>query len=550
MNSENQNQLNQLIISFKQIIQCLEQKIASESSYVELIEFFRQKTNFLTKNERLKVKLVSRSADSVLKLQTASKDNAQLRSLYDFEAIAPFKHLNQIVRDCSLIVIIFQSERIISEHQLKLIELAQAQQVDVTVLVEQSESTESQQTFASYLKQQKHSDIKQLLLTKSFFAPSDHANMDRYQRFLLDCRDALTKKLVSQHLKEAQDKIELIFNREKNYNWQQVKQIESRYLKSNKVHEYRQRILIKKFNSIERLQQQKSQAFRQEINQLKKQYLNIFMPDSWLFQLQEIISNAELKSESEKDQTYLYLTVAQGDRREYLHSYILNLYQQQIDEVLDSQWANISCLYGDGGLAKFVKEANQKISELELWKSSDLASPTLDFSTTPSPKLDIAEIVDLHTLKLQSKLLFDYNYTQSSWFKLLMSGLIGMGIYLVTKLYSGTGRYIGFFILIFQIINIVTGQSLKQAKLKSHQKELRRMVNSKYQTLARLVVEQIAQTLILSFEAENKKYQAALDDISELAETRLAEIKQKIEGYQTRSNQLEQHRVKINSWLK
>ncbi len=158
--NKNQNQLNQLIISFQQIVQYLEQKIESEPSYVELINFLQQKTDFLTKNNQPNVKLVSRSADSVSKLQAASEDNDDLRSLYDFEAIAPFKHLNQIVKGCSIIVIIFQSERTISEHQLKLIELAHAHKVDVLVLVEQSKSKEWQHGFEAYLKEQKSSDMK------------------------------------------------------------------------------------------------------------------------------------------------------------------------------------------------------------------------------------------------------------------------------------------------------------------------------------------------------------------------------------------------------
>ncbi|MGL6343065.1 MAG: hypothetical protein ACRC80_28495, partial [Waterburya sp.] len=171
--------------------------------------------------------------------------------------------------------------------------------------------------------------------------------------------------------------------------------------------------------------------------------------------------------------------------------------------------------------------------------------PKLTLITQVQPSLDLIQIIDIHCLKNQTRMLFDYNYTQSSWFRLLIAGLIGLGIYLVTKLYLGTGKYIGFFILIFQIINLLTGQNIKKLKIKQHQKELKRIVDNKYQNLIRIIVDKLIQTLIDSLELQGKLYQQQIEAIVTGSATKSKTNPTIINQQQVRINNLQQDQEKI-----
>ena len=541
--------LDELVEKLEKSKNYLSKRSKSGIDYSELIEQINSKIDFINQNSKLVIKIVSTSKDLALKLQAKSEANYSLRSLYNFETIFPFKNLPKIVSNCDAIVFVLRSDGVINNHQYRLINLAIKKKVHLIVLLQQGENSLSI-TSNNYLKSQNYADIeKYLLLKDTFFDLNNTLHLQFYRDFLIDLTTRLKNRFVRHNFQETIDLVNLFFNNKRSKNWQKIKQIKTTHLEQREAENYRQQILAKTFKQIEKQQQQKVLSIKQALNQSRSCYTNPFMPDSWMFELQEIIERSQVKLVKEKTETYLYLVIENGKSTEYLHSYILNFFQEKATEVLKSQWSKINYIYAEGGLESFVIEANQKIALISLLNDSDTEKNKIVFDFEPFPRLDINNIVDLQCFKIHSRTIFDYSYTQSSWFKLLIFSSIGLAIYLITKIYFGTGRYIGFFILIFQIINIFTGHSIKELKLKSHKKELQRSINNKYQILIRLIVEQIIQASIANLEKKNDLYQTQINAILNLAHQKLDLIKQDVNQYQSIENKLDRDMSKIMSFL-
>ena len=546
----NSSQLDKLIDGLEKSKSYLIDKYVSEASYKDLIAKLDRKINFLIQNSQLTIKLVSTSANLVSKLKAESEADSELRSLCLFEAVSPFKNIPEIIKNCAAIVLVFQSHHVITQHQHKLINLARKKDLDLFILIAKSKSANSPKSLAQYLKLQNYADIKDFLGSKdTFFDFDDRQHFKFYRQNLIE-RAAISKnKLVFNNIQEISNQIEHFYTYQINTNWRKIKQIKSQDLQSREVNNYQQQILAKTFNKIAQKQQQTVLSLRQKLNQSRSSYTNPFMPDSWVFELQEIVERSQIKLVKEKAKTYVYLVVKNGDRLEYIHSYVLNLYQEKVNAALELQWSKINDNYAEGELNLFIAETNSKIAEISILKSSLVEDKKIKSNSEPYPKLDLNDIIDIKCLKANSKLIFDYSYAQSSWFKLLVFGFIGIAIYLITKIYFGTGIYIGFIILVFQAINIITGQSIKKIKLKSHKKELQRTINNKYQIMIRLIVEQMIQTLIASLDKKNNQYQADINAISEMAQDKLDRINQELTQHQARKNKLEKDKEGILSLL-
>ena len=544
-----QNQLDKLIYSLEESKSYLSKKANLNFGYRHLIKKIDSRIDRINTSKPV-IKLVSTSCNLVSKLKQKSESSAELKPIYDFEAIAPFKNILKIAENCTAIVAIFNSSQIVTQHQRKLIDLARKKEISLFILVVDRESNHKSQTLDEYLRSQLNLSHKSFSLpVNSFFDPNSDSNFKDYQQFLIQQKVILKEKFIRDNRKNAIEEIELFFNRQNAITREKINQVKQDYLQGKEVHYYHQQILNKTFNQIKQRKQQKLVLLKQKINQSRSVYLNPFKSNSWLFELQEIIESSQVKIVQEKANAYVYATVKNGNRTEYIHNYILNLYQQRVVDFLESQWSNINYVYGNGGFKDLIVEINQTIGDISLLEYSAIQISTITFDLEPFPKLNISEIIEPYCLQTNSKLIFDYNYTQSTWFKLSISLAIGISIYLITKLYFGEGKYIGFFILFFQIINIFTGQSAKQIKLKSHEKELRRTLNNKYQIFARLVVEQMIQTLIADLDRKSEQCQTQIDAIAELAFKQLSKIERDLKQYQSKIKQLDRDRIKLTAWL-
>jgi hypothetical protein len=521
---------SRLIENLEKTQKYLAQKVAIQPSYACLIQTLDSTIETLKESIKPVVKFVSPSVRLASKLKEQSEENKILRSLYNFQAVSPIKQLYEIVKNCDVICLVYNSRHNIQKHHQKLIELAQQNNISLILLVIQTKIDYPYTHLSNWLTAQNYSQVNQLLLGWDNFGNLEDLHyQDSYQQLLIQLHTTVTVQSQERIIKEIIPQIKHFFYIEIT-NTQQNKNNLSQIV--NTV-EYQQ-VIKKNKQEIK----QYIQNTKQTIQQSKSDYLNPFRSDTWMYQIQEIIQSSQVQITTENGKPYVELIVKNNKNTEYLHSYILSLYQQKIIDTLVFQWSNINYVYEEGGLQVLINKIN---AELETVISPDLSQieiPKFTLITELKPNLDLTTIIDNHCLRGHTRIPFDYNFTQSSWFRFLISCLIGLGIYLVTKLYFGTGKYIGFFILIFQIINLLTGQSIKKTKIKQHQKELKRLVDNKYQNLIRIIVDKLTQTLINYLESVSQLYQQQIEKII------TNELQPKPETTQT-TNNLQQDKEKI-----
>ncbi|MCC0177510.1 hypothetical protein I4641_11025 [Waterburya agarophytonicola K14] len=548
----NSGQLDELIDNLVKSKNYLDRQVEFKTNYPNLIDTFNSRIEILQQNNKPTIKIVSSSAnlEDILRIKAKAKAKAKLRSLYSFEVVCPINNIYKIADNCSAIFLFYLSDQKITPHHQKLIDLATKRNISLFILVKQEQSENGTKTLAKWIESQEYKQIYRLSFPfDDFFDLNSSQHIDLYLQFLINLAVEINRKFVCQHSQDIVAKVEQFFSKEKKSNWQNIKQLKEDYLQGKEINDYRQFIINKTFNKINQQQQQKILYLKQKINQSRSNYLNLFIPDSWLFEIQQLIDSSQIELVKEANGTYLYLTINNSEKTKYIHDYILEAYQYKITQALAFQWSKINHVYGEGGLNTFIDRTKAKLSEINLLQSSAIELLKIDTDTELVPQLNITDVIDPYCLQLNSRILFDYNYIQGSWLKLLIFVCVGTIIYLISKLYFGTGIYIGFFILIFQLTNILTGQNIKTLKLKQHQKDLQRTVNNRYQNLVRLIVDHLINTLIISLDRKNQAYQHKIDAISDLAHQELDRIKQDIDRLQVKQNRLEQDRIKIKSWF-
>ena len=409
-----------------------------------------------------------------------------LRSHFEFQTCAPITNIQQIVRHCELICFIYYFKHSVTKQHHKLIELARQNNIDLILLVRQPDGNIQDASLSSWLKA-RDCLLDEVLLLDDFINLNHPADIDLYQQLLWRSHESLQNRFIVRHQQELKTLIEVFFAR-------QIASIEPLYpLLDKPPHHYRPQ-LEQISNSIRQEKQQLLTRIKQNINYLRLELLNPFTTESLMFSVRQIIDLATIKVVPEAKVTYLYLTVNNSVQTEYLHDYVIELCQQRIEEIIAFQWSQIEYVYG-GGINSLIDKVNGELKTI-----TNLVDSENDFIVLSQPSLNLREWLDRDCIKDNSRIIFDYHFTQSNWFRLLISGLIGLGIYFVTLIFLGSGKYIGLVIVIFQIVNLVTGQDPRKVKLKQHSKELKRLVDNQYQTLVRLIVDKLIQTLITALE--------------------------------------------------
>ena len=545
----NHIELSKLINILEKINHYLSQKLEAEPSYSKLIETLDSEINNLKILSKPIVKIVSPCVVLATKFQAINEANQDLRSLYEFQVVSPIKQLKKITTDCDVICLIYNSSQNILEAHQKLIELANQDNISFILVVKQKELDTLYTNLSDWLKAQNYSQVNQLFLPLADFIDLDNPqSIDIFQQLLLELSEPIKEKLAARIVKQTITKMQIFFETELKNAWREIKKTKDRYLQGESLAQYQLKTR-QTFNKINREKQQVFKCIQQNINHSKSDYLNLFLTNSWIYTIQQLIQESQLKIVQEDQKKYIYLTVEHLDYTEYIHSYVLGLYQQKITEALKFQWSEINLVYAGGGLEQLTKKINTELETISSLYPQEFYLRETFLTEEKQPNLDLAKFIDSSCLKTNSRILFDYSFTQSSWFRLLISVLVGTGIYLITKLFFGTGKFIGFVILIFQAINLLIGQDIRTIKLKQHKNELKRTVEIKYQNLIRLLVDKVIQTLIISLEQENQLYQQQIDAIATIVNAKLESIKQTINHHKTRINNLKQDQTQILSWF-
>jgi hypothetical protein len=567
----------ELIGNLKQTQNFLTQKILAEPVYRELRDTLGSLVHRLEVTNKPVVKIVSPSSRLATGLQQRHKANEELRSLYEFEAISPITQIRQIVQHCAVICLIYDSHHQIQEHHQKLLELACQQDISLFLLVHKSSSKIDGDWTTSILgdrysdwinRQAKRLNDWVKLPLDDFIDFQNQQQMDVYGRSLIEVFSAVEASFWKRCQTETARVIQQFFHREIADTWREIKHLRNKYLAGQQPHIAQQQ-LRQSINNSSQARRQKIQDIKQDINHFKADLLNPFMVNSLIFNLQQLIDSAQIKVVKEVNETYLYLILDSFPEQPLINDYILEFCQQKTREILEEQWSKINYVYGSGGLKQLVTEINQELEIISPLLDNqdeqfDQRSPAGTFvlrrctgdlynlklgEKQPRLELDLRQTIEPYCLKVNSRIVFDYSYTQSSWFRLLISALVGVVIYLITWIFFGEGKYLGFMIVIFQIINLITGQNIKQAKLKQQSKELKRLVDQRYQTLVRTIIHQLTQTLIAELDHQSHVYQEAWLEAIATAQNKLEELKQVSDQHKLRVESLQQDRDQIQSWF-
>ncbi|MEL6927645.1 MAG: hypothetical protein AAFO95_03305 [Cyanobacteria bacterium J06600_6] len=530
----------------RQAKELLSKKLDTQPRYQILIDTLDTIGDRLKPENKPLIKIVSPSAPLAKSLLTKHQANAELRSLYQFETVAPISKIRQILDNCDLICLIYSEKQEIRDHHYKLIELAQKQSIDLLILVQKSKANSDITKTDNW--QQNLDDFGDILLPLSCNCLIDldlPSELDLYQRSLINLAPQIINNRQSRIIHEILQAVRSFFNQETTDLWQAIKQINADYFAGQPLHLYQQ-TFRQDIQSLNQFRQQLVRDIKQAVNHEKTDLLNPFAIDGLIFNFQQLINSAEVKIVTEPGNSYLHLILTQFAQQPLLREYILELCQQRVDDILVQQWSKINSVYGTGGLELLLERSEAELAKIK--PLLDVEFP-ISFSLVAAPSLDIQQVIDPYCLEINSRIPFDYSFTQSSWFRLFISTLVGMAIYLSTWLYLGTGKYIGFMIIIFQIINLITGQSIKKNKLKQQTKELKRIADQKYQSLVRTIVSYLAQTITVAVDQASQSHQQQYNQAIAIAQNKLEELRETNETHKATIEKLKQDRDRVIAYF-
>ena len=527
------------IALIEQNISYIAEQTEAEYSYPKLIESLKSVVES-GKLQRPIIKIISPSASLAHSLATKCQQNFQLQ--FEFQIVSPINKVGQIVRGCDLICLIYYVKHSILKHHRRLIELARQQNVSLILLVKQPPEKLEDTKIVNWLASKDCTSDRQIILALENFIDLNNArHLDLLQQQLVQLSTSADNRLAARINSAAKTTARDFFQQEIAVVRQEIALLKQSLPK--KPYEYRQQ-LKQISDRLNRENQQTLTTIRQELNCLKSDLLNPFKLDSLSFSIQQLIYYSQAKLIREEDNNYLYLIKDRSPNAEYLHDYVLDLCQQQVEDLIGDRWQRIVRLYAESE-SNTISE--QLADELKFYPA--LATELAKHHLNRQPSLDLKQVIDYECLKQNSRIVFDYHFSQSSWFRLLILILIGTGIYLVTWSYFGSGRSIGFVIVVFQLINLITGQRIKKNKLKQHLKELKRTTDLKYQSLIRIIIERTTQTLTATLEKEDRLEKKRVDLAIATVQNKLEESQQTLNKLQQKLDRLEGDRDRILPWF-
>ena len=517
-------------------------KAAPETIYSDLIAEIDSLLEELS-HSKPKIKFVSSDLLLSKQLKKLSEQDCTLKQQYQLQITSLDLELKQILCGGEFILLGCQRQQQLSANEQRLIQQAINHNVGLAIIIIDNLQTDITD-INSWLEQQPYQfPAEVIFLSHSFLIVTDGSCVKQYQHSLAQLFPTASIKLearLSQKIIRIIDQSIRSFNQKKRQNITAQQELSC---PEHEIEFYRRQIR-QSFQKASKLQQRFVQEIKREINHSKANLINPFAQDNLIYETQKIIGNSEIKISKCGKQSYLVPSVKISNIEKKLHLYLANFYQVKFQDYLVGEWEQCNNRYANGGLGELRK---QIVSELKL--IAHLCSIAIKPKLTP-PEFLLSDLAYLPILEAESKLIFDYHFSDSQWFRLFISACIGLIIFLATKFFLGEGRFFGFIIIVFQFINLFTGRDAKTIKLKQQTKELKRILDNKYQVLIRLSAEKIVRDLHVALEDEQRFYQQQIDAISKTVNEKLSTHKKTIDSEQQQINQLKQDRQYILSILR
>jgi len=493
-----------LLPKLAQVKKYLEVRVEQEIVYQELITQIDNTIAELVQHKS-RIKLVSDEIDLSRRLKNISINDLDLNRHYQFHVVPIDGLLENIIQDCEMILIVYPHRAI--NHWIEI----QNNDFNANILWSK--------------------DSPFILDSPKF--------LQRYQHYVKQNSCFINAKLQEKYTAKITRIVSHQIEKLNKATWQAMQAQQNQWLAGKSPEAFRQRFhnLIAQIN---KLLQQKFQRIKQTTQQNKSYLNNPFVDNNLFWQTQKIIQASEVNIVKVEQQDYLIGMVKTKDSLEPLHRNLSHLYQQQFQAQIEKQWEKCQYSYGDGGLSQLRQDIKAKLKLINHFEEVEITALSLK-----NPNFDLKNLFYLPILAECNRIPFEYSFNQSQWFKILVAGGVGVAIFLVTQLFSGQGRFFGFFILIFQFINLFTGQDIKTLKLKQQTKELKRKLDNKYQILIRLSADKITQDLIVALDSEQQHYQQQIDAISQTANEQISAIKNQIKSQKEQINNRKQDLEKI-----
>ena len=528
MKSVAQNLLPKLVA----VKQYLSAKIHRQTSYQELIAEIDLLIDTIDL-AKPKIKLISLDLHLANKLKNLSEEMSGVAQHLKFQAIEIDNQIQCILSDCEFVFLLLANNSKITELERKMTQQAQNKKIDLKIII--VTQSEEKNVVKEWLEIQDLQHKDNLLWSQDNYIYIDcWQSIDRYQKYLTQLYLSLSKKIEIRLKRKALRLVKSKFENYKQLKWQEIRQQKNNFFNGLNPEYFRQ-IINKLSQTLNKKQQQNFYNIKQTIQRQKSLINNPFIEKSLIWQTQQLIKDIDVSIITIDGENYLTPMVRIDNSLEPLHLHLVNLYQQKFQASLQKQWHECNNVYNNGGLSQLRSQLTkllEPIAQLEKIEIEQYRQNDLEFQ--------IDNLVYLPILEEGSRIPFEYNFNQSQWFKIIVAAVVAVGIYLITSIMSGEGRFFGFFILIFQFINLFTGQDIKTVKLKQHTKELKRQLTVKYQTLVRLSVDKITQDTITALDKEHQDYQRQIDTILQAANAKISTVKAQIESDREEINLLNQ----------
>ena len=460
---------------------------------------------------QIKVTIVGRQEKLIEKVKIANQTSDLLNSFTQATTITFPYNLDRLLTNCDFLFLVIDSGKSSITPERKLVTKTQKINIPLVILdfnqsypniqswlqntsnlklnyFHFSNELERQDKLSSAIPQ--YNDFLKPLLAKTF--PRIEATLE--QKLI---------KLINQH-----------FVRRKLAHWQEINLQKQNYFLGEDYSQSQRKIkqLSQKINKI---LNNNFKTIKQTFQESKQELVNPFVSTSFIYNVQQIIHQSTVIQYRENKKIYLNLIITNEQYRQEIHSHILELYQQKIDLWIKQQWEFL-----DQELNLFNQLIEKSDRELKILRQ--LADPDIRLSKVPQPVFDLSQYICTIALSDINRVIFDYHYTQSSWFRIAIAILVGLVLFLLSD------RMFGFIFLILQILNLLTGQSSKALKLKQQTKELKKFANNKYQNLVKFIADNLIQDINLFLDQQSQLYQEQINFYIQEADRNLIKTKQQI----------------------
>ena len=591
-----------LINKVETINNYLVDKVEQEPSYHHFIEELKLVINKL-KQTKLKIKFVSHSLPLAETLKEISQQQITDRTYYQFQIESSQTEINKLLEDCDLLYLVRDYQLKISNTDKRLIR--RANQANICQAIVNVEKTDEQNSVLrenhfdcihTWLIEQEYHNVALFFLDLNQESNSQSSKQinDYYsflERLLLDSQVKTETKITKQILTQVNQ----LFAKQRKSVWLQVKQGKQDLEQRQQECSQQKKSLLLPKNK--KQLQNRSKELKKNINQKKIEIVNPFIPNSLIYKVEQLVIHSDVTVIEENQAKYLSLVIKEKDYCQRLMTKMINLCQEELTAWVEEECQLINACYTDWGLPVTAEIGTHRIFEDTHSQATteakdmipgetrdisavrrDVRNPqeTADFRTVvlwrcngdsninnysdinqteltsveqlsdikfTTPNFELTNFISLSILEESSKMLFDYNLFQSSWFRLIVTVAFGFA------LFHFTGRLVSFIFFIFQIINLLTGKDVRTMKLKQQTKELKRKVGSQYQSLVRFLTDRAFCIIISALEEKEQQYQEKLEELIKNNEEKLNQIKQKISHNQERLNNLKEDEITISSLI-